>query len=367
MHTGPAKSPSRRLRTIAVRFVRPSLLAAALVIAALYAAWGVVYWNETRTPRLACLMYHRFATRAEFRACHGDERLYTVDVERFESHLARLRELGYHFVRLAEAVAFVRGERDLPQPAVLITIDDGCRSVLTRAAPVLRRLGARATLFLTTDPDAYVFDEGGKEQTQLMPHDLQALAAEGTFDFGAHGVTHRPLRELSDVELAGELETSRAAIELAVGAPVEAMAVPGNWYDDRVLEFARKAGYGAVFVSDPGTNRAGDDATRVRRLNVSGDVTAATLADQLGPAAMARRRLTFALQRAVRDTLGPATAGALTWAAGVLLPRHDDRLAAAGVGLGAAIPGIIVLSLRMRARAKRRRDATMHQTGAIRP
>src|SRR5690242_11126525 len=108
-----------------------TLLSTSILFLAIAASYGWIYAHESGQSRLVCLMYHRFVTDEEYRNLHGTERLYSIPVSRFEEQLAHLRAGGYHAVTMDDALAFVRGERELPQPAAVITIDDGCRSAAT--------------------------------------------------------------------------------------------------------------------------------------------------------------------------------------------------------------------------------------------
>lgn len=220
-------------------------------------------------PALTCLMYHRFVTKQEYRQIRGDERLYSISIEAFEEQLRRLKQLGYRSVTADEAVAFAKGEKHWTQPAVLITIDDGCQSALTRAEPLLRKYGFHAVFFVTVDPSAYVFDPSRTGQRRASNDALDALDPK-VIEVQSHGVTHRPLRELSDRELTAELVQSREELERITGRPVRHLAIPGNWYDARVLRKAKEAGYEGVFVSDRDWVRPGSDPMRLPRFNVAG-------------------------------------------------------------------------------------------------
>lgn len=222
-------------------------------------------------PVATVLLYHRFAEPPAFAVLRGRDRLYTVSTAEFERQLDWLHDRGYCFVTLHEAVDIALRRATIKQPSVLITIDDGCRSVLTRAAPLLRARGIPAALFVTTDPAAYVF-RIRTDEDQLTPAELCRLQADG-FEIGAHGATHRPMRDMNDSQLADELLLSRRLLETWIGRPVRTLAVPGNWYDERVLRRVGEAGYTAVFTSDRGVIRPGCDSMKLPRINVSGNWT----------------------------------------------------------------------------------------------
>lgn len=220
-------------------------------------------------PAVLATMYHRFVSPAEFGALSGDERIYSIGTDQFEAQLAELCHCGIRSLSLAEVLDHATGRESLTAPSVFMTIDDGNRSVLTLAQPLLIKYGMKATLFITTDPSACVFDPARPDQARLSRDEIRQLDPS-VFDVGAHGATHRPLRDLSDSELMAELTTSRGKLERWTGRPVRTMAVPGNWYDDRVLQFARDAGYEAVFTSDRGLIAGGSDMYRLPRFTVQG-------------------------------------------------------------------------------------------------
>jgi peptidoglycan/xylan/chitin deacetylase (PgdA/CDA1 family) len=248
----------------------PELLLLILIITITgAAAFAYVYIDEARKPQLICLMYHRFVTTEEYKRCQNTEVIYSLPIEAFEDQLRGLKELGYRSVSVRQARDFLAGEAQLPQRAVLLTIDDGCRSALTRAEPLLRKYGFHATLFVTIDPTSSVFDRVHPDQARLTDDELRSLDPS-IVDVQAHGITHRPLVTLSDEELRQELKGAGATLSRVLGRPVRYFAIPGNWYNRRVLQLAREAGYDAVFVSDAGGNQPGRDPMRIRRINVEG-------------------------------------------------------------------------------------------------
>lgn len=85
-------------------------------------------WRASR--RLVVLAYHD-----------------VLDPDRFASHIDYLRG-RMHPVSLAEVVAAIGSQRALPRRAVLVTLDDGDRTVFERALPILRERGVPAVAFV---------------------------------------------------------------------------------------------------------------------------------------------------------------------------------------------------------------------------
>jgi peptidoglycan/xylan/chitin deacetylase (PgdA/CDA1 family) len=110
-------------------------------------------------PRFAngvpVLLYHRILPRNGGRG---------VSAETFDAQLQRLHDMGFETITLDQYVRFVHGDAtDLPPRPVLITFDDGFRSALERADPVLARYGWSAVLYIPTStvgrPGRLTWDE----------------------------------------------------------------------------------------------------------------------------------------------------------------------------------------------------------------
>ena len=308
------------------------LFAAALGVAAAIAVIACLFWDETRSPRLECLMYHRFVTPAEYRQLRGADRIYSVSTRQFEEQLRYLKDRGYHCVTMADAVAFAAGRRELPQPAVLITIDDGSRCALDRAQPVLARLGMRGTLFVTTDPKAEVFHANEPAHARLSDLELREINPD-VIEIAAHGVSHRPLTSLSNGELAGELRGSREELERVLGRPVHYLAAPGGWYDDRVRRFAEAAGFEGVWTSEVGTVRPGHDPLALRRVLVSGTYGSTAFAELLTPRGIVERRLLKTMQHIPQRLLGPRVWTPIGKALRSVLPARSSLALLIGLGV----------------------------------
>jgi peptidoglycan/xylan/chitin deacetylase (PgdA/CDA1 family) len=187
------------------------------------------------------LCYH--ALSAKWRAA------LSTTPERFEWQVSWLLRRGYRPVTFAEAVAGPPRGRTLA-----ITFDDAYRSVLELARPILDRLGAPATVFVTTDypgraePMAWPgIDQwlGGPHEAELEYmswEDLCALADAG-WEVGSHTRSHPHLTQIDDGALAEELAGSRAACEAEIGRPCPSIAYPYGDVDARVRAAAAEASY----------------------------------------------------------------------------------------------------------------------------
>ncbi len=87
------------------------------------------------------LVYHRFGPTV------ADS--MTVRTAVFETHLRYLKVQGYRVVSLLDVVDALRtGSPVLPAKAVVISVDDGHRSVYTQMLPLVQRYQIPVTLFI---------------------------------------------------------------------------------------------------------------------------------------------------------------------------------------------------------------------------
>jgi peptidoglycan/xylan/chitin deacetylase (PgdA/CDA1 family) len=202
----------------------------------------------------------------------------TMPVSLFDEQMDQLRLLGYTVVDLDAVLAHYVEGKPLPPRAVLITFDDGYHDNLAHAAPVLRKYGYPAVLFV---PIAYL------GEPLPLPHE-ERLAAQGilnrTIDWDelveleragvrieSHGISHRPLADLEVDEAAREIALSKLRLEARLGRPVRAFSyVKGSeaHYEAVHLSLVRQAGYDVAFTAVSGANSPATDPLQLRRYNI---------------------------------------------------------------------------------------------------
>jgi peptidoglycan/xylan/chitin deacetylase (PgdA/CDA1 family) len=172
--------------------------------------------------------------------------------ERFQEQLEWLVRRGYRGATFEQAVTDPPARR-----TVAVTFDDGYRSVLELAKPIMDRLGLPGSIYVPTDhvgrsgPMAWEgIDQwlGGPHEQELRClgwDELRAMADAG-WEVGSHTRSHPHLTQLADAELEDELAGSRAACEEGLGAPCRSIAYPYGDVDGRVAAAAGAAGYAAA-------------------------------------------------------------------------------------------------------------------------
>ena len=192
------------------------------------------------------LCYHRFA------ASVTDSMTVTTAV--FEAQLKYLHDNGYTVIPLQTLVDYERGKAPPPPPkAVVITMDDGHRSVYEQALPLIERYRVPVTLFIYPSAISNRYAPYAMSWEQL-----RELVATGLFTVQSHTYWHpnfkREKRRLTAPEydkfVTTQLQKSKAVLEKRLGTPIDILAWPFGIYDDDLRARARAAGYVAAFSID---------------------------------------------------------------------------------------------------------------------
>jgi len=185
--------------------------------------------------------------------------LLYVSASEFASQMAWLDRNGYTATTLTEIWRNWHRGGSLPRRPVVVTFDDGYRSVFENALPVLRDLGWPGVLNLKVDNVGAPWG--------ISERYVRKLAAAG-WELGAHTITHPDLRTLDDAALERELAGSRAQIGKRFGVPVGFFCYPAGRYDQRVIAAVRRAGFLGATTTNEGLATA-DHPFELKRVRVS--------------------------------------------------------------------------------------------------
>jgi peptidoglycan/xylan/chitin deacetylase (PgdA/CDA1 family) len=160
------------------------------------------------------------------------------------------------------------------QRYAMVTFDDGFRSVVDNAMPVLRRHGVPATLFVPTGflgqhPawGKYAHADA-PEECVLSESELRALRDDDLLEIGSHTVHHVSLAAVPDDVARSELVDSKRRLETVLEREVPLFSFPHGAFAERHLGWARAAGYERVFSIDPAPSTCGPGTYVVGRVPV---------------------------------------------------------------------------------------------------
>jgi len=221
-----------------------------------------IYRNRYRVIPILC--YHQF-TRGE--PAHRLE----LRARDFEAQLRHMRDEGYRFLSFAEVAGIMRREEPMPEKSVVLTIDDGYGSVYDIAWPILKKYGAKATLFVYTD-----FVGGGDAMTW---EELRELDSSPLIEVESHGKSHTSLartRDDDDMEsyrlrLARELSGSEATFMARLGHAPRFLSYPYGNSSREIAALLADSGYELAATVTRGANASFVDPFLLHRTMIYED------------------------------------------------------------------------------------------------
>lgn len=203
--------------------------------------------SEDDGARVAVLGYHDFSETEP-------ETAMRIRTSKFRKQLETIRQLGLSVISLDDFLAWKTGEKEIPAKSVLITLDDGWKSVYTDAFPILREFGYPFTLYLYKN---YV-DGGGKALTSDMIREMIAAGAA----VGSHSVSHpypasiksylKKGPDAYDAFLRKEMGESKRFLESKFKLKIATYAYPGGFHTEEMLALGNEFGYSHLFTVIPG-------------------------------------------------------------------------------------------------------------------
>jgi peptidoglycan/xylan/chitin deacetylase (PgdA/CDA1 family) len=188
------------------------------------------------------LLYHRLGPVSP------EEMTVTTPV--FEAQLKLIQERGYKVVPMAALMAALGDSTiSMPERAVVLSVDDGHRTVYSDMFPLILRLKIPVTLFVY--PSAISNADYAMTWAQLAE-----MKASGLVDIQSHTYWHpnfnvekkRLAPAAYDKFVQDQLVKSKAVLEQRLGGKVDLLAWPFGIHDDQLGQWAQTAGYVAAFT-----------------------------------------------------------------------------------------------------------------------
>jgi len=207
--------------------------------------------------RVTVLGYHDFSSAKD-----ATEMLITTG--KFRRQMQAIKDLGLKVISLEDFIAWKNGDKVISDRSVLITIDDGWKSIYTEAFPILKEMGFPFTIFLYTN---YI-NGGSNALTAKMIKEMQQHGCS----IGSHSISHPYPAAVKAERAKGEasfrsylhkeMGQSRKKLQLQFGSAISCYAYPGGFVTGEMLPIAAEHGYQCLFTVIPGkTTRATSNFT----------------------------------------------------------------------------------------------------------
>ncbi len=204
------------------------------------------------------LTYHQFGPRprgARLKGMFLPERLFARQLAEFGAARVQFLELGDSLRRPGGS-------------GVVLTIDDGFRSVREFAQPLLADAGARALLYVVADQlggtNAWDVAQGEAPGRLMDAAEVADWLAAG-HRIGSHTLTHPWLTRVSWAQAHEEIYASRRRLEDRFGVPIRDFCYPYGDWNSEVRDLVVEAGYATAVTTQAGVNGPDADPYALRR------------------------------------------------------------------------------------------------------
>lgn len=198
-----------------------------------------------------------------------DSRL-CCSADEFERYCRMFRQY-FNVVPLTEILDDLEAGRPV-RGKLAITFDDGYRDNLVRAAPILKKHGLPATVFLCTkfigSEGAAWWDKDAGVASEWMTWDEVNALTEFGIEIGAHTQSHVDLTQCTLETAAEEIVGSRDLIESRTGIRPAVFAYPyggAHQINDQVRSIVAESGFRCCASSYGGLVAPGDDPRHLER------------------------------------------------------------------------------------------------------
>lgn len=189
-------------------------------------------------PNIPILVYHHIGKPSP--GMTSAEKSFFIEPEWFEKHLQYLAQNNFQTVKFSDIADYF--EKGTPLPiranahAVIISFDDGWKSAVDTALPLLQKYNMTATAFI---PTKLIKEKPGKGMR--MSWDDVAKLRDAGWEIGSHTLWHPYLSKTH--RLYEEIFESKKVLEEKLGIAITTFAYPFGDYNEQIEKTVREAGY----------------------------------------------------------------------------------------------------------------------------
>ncbi|WP_395894153.1 polysaccharide deacetylase family protein [Bacillus safensis subsp. safensis] len=208
-------------------------------------------WMKQKEPvELPILMYHSISSGNSLR----------VPKSEFASHMKWLKENDYVTLSPEEAYQVLTTNSIPSEKYVLITFDDGYTDNYTKAFPILKQYGMKATIFM--------IEQSIGRPNHLTDEQMDVMMAHG-ISIESHTIHHLELNRLSKQQQEEELKGSKTFFDQRFSQRTRMVSYPVGRYNEETLKLAKEAGYQMAVTTEPGHAKKEQGMMSLHRVRVS--------------------------------------------------------------------------------------------------
>ncbi|MCI4127588.1 polysaccharide deacetylase family protein [Bacillus haynesii] len=208
-------------------------------------------WIKVKGPaRIPILMYHSISSGNSLRVPEAE----------FRGHMKWLKDNGYYTLTPEEAYIVLTQDKMPSEKCVLITFDDGYTDNFTKAFPILKEFGQKATVFMIGK------SVGGKNH--LTEKQMNEMRRSG-ISIQSHTIHHVELNGLAPGQQLDEMTRSKALFDRMFSQNTVMLSYPVGRYNEDTLKLAKQAGYQMAVTTEPGAASREQGMHALHRVRIS--------------------------------------------------------------------------------------------------
>lgn len=149
-----------------------------------------------------------------------------IDQSKFEDQMKWIRDNGYISLFFSEL------DKELPKKSVIVSFDDGFKSVYQNAIPIMQKYGIKGNVYLST---AYIGTDN-----RFMDWDMVIeMQKNRQLEMQAHTHTHIDIRLADEDKMREEIEISNHEIEKHLEYQPIAFCIPYGKYNRKSIKILK--------------------------------------------------------------------------------------------------------------------------------
>jgi peptidoglycan/xylan/chitin deacetylase (PgdA/CDA1 family) len=191
----------------------------------------------------------------------------------FAAQMEYLRKKNYWSISFEQLADYFLKGRPLPSRPVIISFDDGYLDNFTRAYPLLKKNGFRATIFMVSDYIGQRSEWEGCRGDDLAPmmsrEQVLTLRRDG-FEIGGHTRSHSDLTAIPPENARRDVEGGKKDLEELLQQPVGSFAYPFGNFNPEVVELVRDVGFTTARTVHTDNTHCREDLLTLRCVKLNG-------------------------------------------------------------------------------------------------
>ncbi|MBN1499386.1 MAG: polysaccharide deacetylase family protein [Spirochaetes bacterium] len=207
------------------------------------------------------LLYHNIDGKGPF----------SVTSEQLREQFLYLKKNGVKVVPLADLLNRLENPVPFDGNVVVITFDDGYKSMYSKLLPIVKEFNYPVTLFV------YLDFIRNSSSTALTWDELREMDRNG-IDIQSHTISHIDMTSFADYNdpeasrvIFNELFMSRKIIEKELGKKVDVLAFPYGRLNLQAVKLSGEAGYKRVVSTEYGSNLITRNNYTIHRHHIKSD------------------------------------------------------------------------------------------------